>query len=186
MSLFSGEITWLRVPLAAFPVALGLYPLAMGKWSTFQWHPVLMSAGFISLGGNALITKKQGGKSNTKLHAYLMQAAAIAELAGLYVIYSLKDKWGKPHFGSTHGKIGAFVTSGCAIGAIAQYIMLEPDFGVAKGNKNMRTLHRYVGRMLTTLSYIAAYLGFHQSYKNVYARVAFGGSLFAIAPYLLL
>ena len=68
-----------------------------------------MTLGMTGSMGIAAVTKKLGGYTNTKIHGMLASFGFMLSLGGLYAIYQNKNLYEKPHFTSTHGKIGLAV-----------------------------------------------------------------------------
>lgn len=87
-----------------------------------------MLIGFVTLAGNAALIKKIGGYDNTKIHGYLMSAACIMGGFAWYVIYSNKEKFGKKHLTTLHGKLGCTVMCGYVLIGIGGAAGLHPDW----------------------------------------------------------
>ena len=58
-------------------LGLATYFMFKSKFSFFSFHPFFMTAGFITLAGNAALIKKIGGYENTKTHGILMTIASV-------------------------------------------------------------------------------------------------------------
>ena len=175
--------------LTAFAIIFGVYAsyVKLGyTWIWYSWHPISMITSFVALAGNAVLIKKVGGYENTKKHGYLMVLATILAAFGWYVIYSNKNKQGKKHLTSIHGKLGAFVLlanlSLATVGAFA----LNPDWGFLKSNKSFRKIHKLSGRAITAAAWVSCAFGFATTESGYNYRAAFGVSLACMAYFVLL
>lgn len=154
------NFSMLMGPLIAYALLAGLYVGFMhGKWSWFSWHPIAMTVAFVAFAANAALIKKIGGYENTKMHGYLMSAACALGGFGWYVIYSNKEMFGKPHLYTLHGKLGAAVMVGYLSLGVFGALALHPDFGILKTNKTIRFAHKWGGRVLTALAWLACVAG---------------------------
>lgn len=59
-------------------------------------------------------------------------------LGGMYAIYKNKENMGKDHLTSTHGQLGASIMICCILLGTAGGVVLHPDFGIDKTNKDVR------------------------------------------------
>ena len=75
-------------------------------------------------------------------------------LEGFYVIYSNKDMYGKEHFTTTHGQLGLVVTLIYLGLALFSFPSLNVDWGIFKGDKTVRFLHKWTGRLATAAAWI--------------------------------
>lgn len=139
------------------------------------------------LQGISVLYKKVGGADNTRFHGYLMGAAtALGAFAG-YVIYSNKEMKAKPHLTTYHGKIGAAVLLGFLGLAIVGYFALSPDWGALRTNKQLRFVHKYTGKVLILLSWVAMMLHINSMYAHsVVIQAGFGLPLVVFAYYIIL
>jgi len=103
--------------------------------------------------GIAAVTKKLGGYTNTKLHGMIASFGYFLALGGLYAIYHNKNLMERPHFTSTHGKIGITVMASTLGPLLAGAVVLHPDFGIDKTNKTIRFVHKVCSRMLVAIAW---------------------------------
>lgn len=143
----------------------GFQPDGAG-WRFFSYHPLLMTAGFVGMMGNAAIIKKLGGYSNTKLHGNLAMGGLFLALGGFYVIYKNKENSGKDHFTSNHSIAGLTTLIGSTTVGLAGSILLNPDFGIAKTNKLFRSVHKFGARLIIALGWFTCYSGLSQLTSN--------------------
>lgn len=129
-------------------------------WTWFSWHPFCMTLGFVLLSSNAILLKKIGGYTNTKMHGIMMVAAAILTGFAWYVIYVAKEMKGKKHLTSTHGQLGAAVMIANIGLAVFGFAALNPDWGFLRTNKTIRFIHKWSGRGIVGLSWVTCVLGF--------------------------
>lgn len=88
-----------------------------------------------------------------------MTLAVVAALFAYYVIYTNKEMAGKPHLTSIHGKLGvAVLLAYFGIGMFG-LLALHPDFGMMRTNKQLRTIHKYAGRVSTAAAWVCCVLG---------------------------
>lgn len=116
----------------------------------------------------------------------MLAATALALFAG-YVIYSNKEMKSKSHLTTYHGKIGAAVLLGYIGLGLVGYFALSPEWGALRTYTPLRTVHKYSGRVLILLSWVAMMLHVCSMYaENVLAQAAFGFPLIVFAYYILL
>ena len=112
-------------------------------------------------------------------------ATALASFA-TYVIYTNKIMMKRQHFTTIHGKLGIAVMIGYTLLAIGGAAGLHPDFGVLRTNKSFRTIHKWVGRLLTAAAWTCSVLGFITMQKVVAYQILFGLPLLAGGYFVLL
>eukprot|EP00658_Telonema_sp_P-2_P079535 TRINITY_DN770_c0_g1_i1.p1 TRINITY_DN770_c0_g1~~TRINITY_DN770_c0_g1_i1.p1 ORF type:complete len:143 (+),score=31.60 TRINITY_DN770_c0_g1_i1:229-657(+) len=127
----------LMMALALF-AGIAAYLASPPNWPWFAWHPAAMLVGFFPLAGSAILFKKQGGYTNTKLHGVLMAAAVAASLFGWYVIWSNKEMSGKLHNTSWHAWGGLLCLGIYGTLALVGVVALHPDFGILTQHKAIR------------------------------------------------
>ena len=110
-----------------------------------------MTAGMTGSMGIAAVTKKMGGYTNTKIHGMLASFGFMLSLGGLYAIYHNKNLYEKPHFTSTHGKIGLALMISMVGPLSAGGVFLHPDFGIDKTNQTIRKIHKMFSRVLMAI-----------------------------------
>lgn len=159
-----------------------------GKWkSPFSWHPFLMTAGMVGSLGISAVTKKMGGYTNTKMHGVLASLGFVLSLGGFYAIYHNKNLYEKPHFTSTHGKIGLAIMISMVGPLLAGGVFLHPDFGVDNTNKLIRKIHKILSRIIIAMAWgncIYGLYGLRQSHPL--EIIFYGVPLLALAPLTLL
>jgi hypothetical protein len=62
----------------------------------------------------------------------------------MYAIYLNKENNGVQHFKSSHGKAGLALLLSCLGLGLVGGIVLHPDFGIDKTNKNIRYVEKYL------------------------------------------
>jgi uncharacterized membrane protein len=173
------------IPLLLYTLVSGLYSAYKpGKWVWFSYHPLSMMVAFVGLASFAILKKKIGGYDNTKLHGYVMFAAAILAVFGFYVIYVNKGE--KPHFVTVHAKLGLAVVLGYLSVSPMISLLLDPAWGIAKTNKDIRYAHKISGRALTALAWMCCYLGFITMEKDIMYQILFAVPLLVFAYFVLL
>merc|ERR1739848_915516 len=83
----------------------------------------------------------------------------LAAMFGWYVIHSIKDANGKPHFTTVHGKVGLACLIITFASAVGGGVFLDPDVGSMKASKWIRRVHRYAGRGILALAAVASLMG---------------------------
>mmetsp|Transcript_12481 Transcript_12481/g.18863 ORF Transcript_12481/g.18863 Transcript_12481/m.18863 type:complete len:202 (-) Transcript_12481:77-682(-) len=178
---------FLKVGLLVFSIAATLHStMRKGEWVWFSWHPLSMIMSFVFIAGYSILTKKDGGYVNTKLHGYFMMAAVLLALFGWYVIYSNKEMYGKPHVVTLHAQIGVAVMLGYIGMTIFGLVALWPDGGIFKTNKTVRFLHKWFGRVLTGLSWVCCVYGFNTIESRPEYQMMFAIPLAIFAYFVLL
>ena len=159
-----------------------------GKWkSPFSWHPFLMTLGMTGSMGIAAVTKKLGGYTNTKIHGMLASFGFMLSLGGLYAIFQNKNLYEKPHFTSTHGKIGLAVMVSMVGPLLAGGVFLHPDFGIDKTNKLYRKVHKMFSRVLMGIAWANSIYGLYGlRSSHPLEIILYGVPLLALAPLTLM
>jgi hypothetical protein len=105
---------------------------------------------------------------------------------GGYVIYSIKESSGNQHLTTLHAQLGAVALLGYTGLGFAGFFGLHPDFGFAKGSKELRLAHKWGGRAMTLLSWVAALLHIiPKTTGNVLVQAAIIIPLFIFGYYAL-
>jgi len=154
-------------------------------WRFFSWHPFLMTLGFVGMMGSAIVTKKLGGYTNTKVHGMLASLGVVMTLGGLYVIFANKVRMGKPHLTSYHSQAGIITMAGCITVMIVGGVFLHPDFGVSNTNGLIRSGHKYFSRMMLFLAWITCIMGLRQLTPNLFIQLLYGLPLLILVPFSL-
>lgn len=176
----------LKYPVILYSILAGLYCAYLpGKFVWFSYHPLAMISSFVLLAANATMLKRIGGLDNTRLHGQMMFLCVLISLFGWYVIYSNKEMMGKAHLMTYHGKLGAFVLISYVGIAMFGGVMLHPDYGMAKSNKQFRWLHKMIGRLLTATAWICSVLGFMTMQKQLLHQILFGFPLLLLGLFTL-
>eukprot|EP01036_Dinobryon_divergens_P024007 gene24007-32414_t len=145
-----------------------------------------MIAAFILFASFATLKKKIGGYENTKLHGYIMSTATLTASFGFYVIYENKNMARKNHFTTIHAQLGLAVFIGFIALGVFGGVVLHPDWGLFKSNKLYRSLHKWGGRALLSLSWFICILGFAKMESNILKQIAFSLPLLIGGLYILL
>ena len=135
--------------------------------------------------GTAAVTKKLGGYTNTKIHGMLALFGTTLSLAGVYAIYYNKNLYERPHFTSSHGKLGLTLVVASVGAGMAGGIFLHPDFGVDKTNSTIRLAHKTMSRVVLGSAWLTAVLGMYQMTQDPLSLALFGLPLLALAPFTL-
>jgi hypothetical protein len=136
--------------------------------------------------GISALTKKMGGYTNTKNHGILAMIGSLLSVAGLYAIYSNKELYERPHFTSTHGKIGlGLVLSSMGAGFVGA-VFLHPDFGVDKTNKQIRFAHKIFARVVVACAWATAFQGMTKLTESSTKLFLFGLPLLLFLPFTIL
>lgn len=152
--------SWITGPIAAYVVLALLYIIVIPKkYTWFSWHPFAALVGFVGLASNATLIKKIGGAENTRTHGVMMSAATALALFAGYVIYTNKEKFGKPHLMTPHGKFGAIVILAYVGLGLAGAVFLHPDFGIMNKNQTIRQFHKYAGLVFTAGAWLCCCSG---------------------------
>mmetsp|Transcript_10371 Transcript_10371/g.23707 ORF Transcript_10371/g.23707 Transcript_10371/m.23707 type:complete len:189 (-) Transcript_10371:154-720(-) len=182
-----GKLRVMGPVLLVFSVVASVYIGSVNNgWTWFSWHPTAMIFAYVAMSGNAALIKKVGGKTNTEIHGYVMALAALLACFGWYVIYSNKDKFGRPHNVTWHAWSGLVVLGGFVAMAPFSYLALNPESGMYKTNAQIRMAHKWGGRLLTSLSWFTCFLGWMTMQQSFISRAAFAVPLLVSAPYVLL
>jgi hypothetical protein len=157
-----------------------------GKLIWYSWHPFFMVLAFVPLSINAILLKKIGGYENTKAHGTLMLLSTLAAGFAFYVIYSNKNMNKKPHFKSPHGQSGLVILVLYGSLALVGMVGLNPDFGVFRTNKTVRFVHKWLGKMVSVLTWIVMIWQFITFSPNTIAKVCLTLPLAAFGFYAML
>ena len=121
------------------------------------------------------------------MHGILGWLSIFASLAGCYCIYANKEMNGYAHLKSTHAWCGVGVMINCIGLGIAGGVFLHPDFGVDKGNKTIRNLHKWASRITLISAWFTAVLGLSQLIPDDAVTLAmYGFPLIALVPFTLM
>ena len=108
-------------------------------------------------------------------------------MAGLYCIYKNKEIHNKPHLSSYHAVSGAVLFVLCVGFGLVGSVVLHPDFGVAKTNKQIRMWHKVGARLTLIFTWFTAILGLSQlAPTNVVGLIMYGLPLFLLIPFVLM
>lgn len=164
----------LKWPVIAYGLfAAGYTAYLPGKIIWYSFHPFFMIIGFVPLLINAVLLKKIGGYDNTKLHGILLTVSTLCAGFAFYVIFSNKSTYNKPHFTTTHGQGGIAILIMYLALAIVGFIGLNPDWGVVRTNKQIRFIHKWLGKAVASLTWLSCIFQFIKVCPNVYAQIAF-------------
>mmetsp|Transcript_20922 Transcript_20922/g.35989 ORF Transcript_20922/g.35989 Transcript_20922/m.35989 type:complete len:197 (+) Transcript_20922:51-641(+) len=156
-------------------------------WRYFSWHPMLMMVGMVGMMGSAALTKKRGGYTNTKLHGMMAMGGMFIAAGGIYVIYQNKENIGKSHFTTYHSWAGLVAFGGSILPGIAGAVFLHPDFGIDKGNKLYRSVHKYVSRTLLAIAWMATLSGLKTLIgDDIKTLILFAAPMAMAAPFTLI
>lgn len=172
-----------------FTIAQGYMASVMpwgAGWRYFSWHPFLMTTGFVGMMGSAVVTKKLGGYTNTKLHGLLASTGTLMVAVGLYVIFDNKRNFDKPHLTSNHSVVGIIAIAGCFTVMLIGGVFLHPDFGFDNQNKAIRLCHKWFSRMVIILAWIACYMGLMQLTSTPIILIIYGIPLLMLMPATLI
>mmetsp|Transcript_5366 Transcript_5366/g.11072 ORF Transcript_5366/g.11072 Transcript_5366/m.11072 type:complete len:196 (-) Transcript_5366:4003-4590(-) len=176
----------LKWPSVLFGLTVGLYAaLLNGSWIWFSWHPFLMSIVCLTMATLGTLLKKIGGLENTRWHAKILTAGAAMLWFAFYVIYTNKEMMGKPHFMTLHAKIGLVVLAGFTFAIPGLNATIHPDFGKAKTNQTVRFMHRWSGRFLIGMSWLACFTGFITMESNIWLQAMVALPLMFCVPLVL-
>ena len=143
--------------------------------------------GMFGLMGIAAITKKRGGYTNTKMHGILAWSGIMLASAGMYAIYQHKNNMGKPHFTTWHSWTGLSAFGGCIGLGLVGGVVLHPDFGLDTTNKQIRAIHKYSGRIVLMLAWMATLSGLKTLVgDDIKPILLFAVPLVVAAPFTLL
>jgi hypothetical protein len=79
-----------------------------------------------------------------KIHGILSWLGILCSAGGMYAIYLNKENNGAQHFKSSHGKAGLALLLSCLGLGLVGGIVLHPDFGIDKTNKNIRYVENHL------------------------------------------
>ena len=178
--------TALPLLLVAFTLGSSAYMYKLKGPIWFTWHPISMIASFVLLAALAILIKKAGGYTNTKIHMYLMVCAVVLAGFGWYVIYSNKEMYGKPHVVTLHAQLGVGVCLGYVGLALFGGLALNPDWGFLKTDKRMRFLHKWSGRVFTALAWVCCCYGFATLEARLEYQLAFAVPLVFFSVFVLM
>ncbi|GBG32721.1 Hypothetical Protein FCC1311_089462 [Hondaea fermentalgiana] len=173
-------------PCVAFGVGVGAYSAMLpGSWTWFSWHPLIMSVVCFVIATLGTLLKKIGGLENTRTHAKLLTGGTALLWFGFYVIYTNKEMARKEHFLSWHAWIGLMSLFGWSASIPPLNATIHPDFGKAKTNQSFRFMHRWTGRIILALSWLACFTGFQTMQPNLWMQVIVAVPLIVATPMVL-
>lgn len=188
VAAYTQKYTYLMSFIGAFSVILGMavgFQPAGEGWRLFSWHPLLMTIGYIGLLGGATLTKKLGGYTNTKIHSFLASLGLALAVGGFYAIYRNKAIHNKDHFTSWHSWLGVVILLGSLIPMLVGIIFLHPDFGVDNTNQLKRTFHKWLGRLIISLSWANCILGLMNLTDDRFIQIMYLAPLLCLIPFVL-
>jgi hypothetical protein len=186
----SPTIYWLLVAILTFFSIGGGYKAGIqpnGEWRYFSWHPFLMTCGMVGFAGIGAVTKKLGGYTATKIHGVLSSGSVFCSMAGIYCIYQNKEMNGYSHLKTPHSWMGAGIAISLFGLMLVGGIVLHPDFGFDKTNKDIRFAHKMGARITLIFAWITAIVGLSELIPNDGVTMAlFALPLMAMVPFVLM
>jgi len=140
--------------------------LSMGPNVLFAWHPTCMSIAWLILSVHGIYINRRypttkylipkGKDAQQRIHSILMGLAFLIGSAGFWVIYENKNKAGKSHFTSWHGKLGLtsqiLVVFQVILGLASYYKWARPsNISVLK----VRKFHAFYGILQAVVTALA-------------------------------
>jgi hypothetical protein len=159
------------------------------NWTWFNYHPLFMAIAVVPVSSLAVLTKKIGGYDNTKSHGNLLLLSFIASSFGLYVIWSNKELLNKPHFKTTHGKLGLLVMISYFSLMIFGVAALHPDLKLPqfeRFNATLRIIHRWSGRVVMALAWLCVFTGYSTKVSEWWYQTCVAVPLLVFAYIVLL
>ena len=95
--------------------ATSIYAAVTPETPLFAWHPVLMTLAFPCLSLSAVNAMRQRRLKAHNLHQLLQLAAMVCAIAGMVVMYFVKESKGKPHWWTAQASLHARLGAGAAI-----------------------------------------------------------------------
>lgn len=158
----------------------GTQPSGAG-WRLFSWHPFLMMVGMIGCLGSAAVIKKLGGYTNTKIHGILSWVGIMCSMGGLYAIYKNKENRGAQHWQTNHAMAGLACILSCVGLGLVGGVVLHPDFGIDKGNKTIRLVHKFSARVVLLFSWFTAFMGLYTLTQDTIPLLVFSVPLVLVS-----
>lgn len=175
---------WWGIAFVIFSVAAAF--MVTPSWPVWFWyHPAAMLLGYVAFMGNGVLVKKIAGKTNTKIHGWLMTIGTVAAVFGWYVIYSNKEASGKKHITTWHGLLGVISLLGTCSSAVGGFVGLHPDFGLMTKSKWIRLIHRYDGIAMVVLAFVVCVMGWATVQKQEVMPVMLFGAPLALFAWAL-
>lgn len=146
------------------------------------YHPVLMTAGVITIPLAAVLQQRLFGYTSNKIHMYAMISSAFIALVGLYVIISHKISKNETHFRYAHDILGLVWLGLVLQQGLGGWLAMDPDnrlrwFSPASGVSNtkrfvfMRRVHTIGGRGILIVGYVTAFLGWLFFFSTDWVRI---------------
>jgi len=145
-----------------------------------------MLSAFLTLSGTSILTKKMGGAANTSLHGNLMFAASAAAGFGMYVIWTNKEMYGKPHLTTPHGQFGALTLLWFVVNPWIAGLLYNPDNGLLRQNQLARKFHKYSGKIGILFGLITCAYGIVTVEPDPIRSAILIGAMMITTPFILL
>ncbi|XP_033123218.1 cytochrome b561-like isoform X2 [Anneissia japonica] len=139
-----------------------------GSLHTFNYHPMLMSLGFIFLYGNGAIafrviatTGINLARTTQKLIHFIFQASAlIVAIVALVAVFKYYDKQGYQDMFSPHSWIAIIATGLFTVQLIGGFFFfLFPKWGSSSLKASMLSLHVFTGKFIFIMMIATALMG---------------------------
>lgn len=162
-----------------FAAAFAFSYLDLSKgFADFSWHPIFMLISFGLCMSSALYFQKV--KRQNRWHIFFQFLSAIASGYALYVIWGIKNSYGKAHIQTYHSYVGIVVLG-------LQFVTFSFSFlmGVILGQR-AHPIHPIQGKFIYVLGIATLCSGYYKTNEdNIVKLVLFGGfALLAILAFL--
>jgi len=149
----------------------------------FHLHPLFASVGLYAIFGISILFKK---RMKVRKHGYYMFLGVALGVLGTWIAYQDKSIRGKPHFHSTHAKIGLVSLILLVPSPLISWILLNPDSGWLVGNRSFRTIHTYYGKVTLLITFAAMAFGIAKYEKDPRFLAVLLTAMLSVIPALLL
>jgi len=112
-------------------------------------------------------------------------ASSWSVLAGLYVIWAVKESYGKPHFLSMHAHMGGMTLGGILTYGLAVPFVYNPFTGQVR-NKQYQKYLIQLGKGVTGMALMGMMVGMIEIERSWIMLALWMGSIALFAPFLIL
>jgi len=156
-----------------------------GGPSWFSFHPIMMVVSVFSMLGSMLL-QRVGGPESIKLVGTLSACSLLSLTLGLFVIWTTKEMYGKPHLLSAHSHMGALTNSLILAYGLGAFYVYNPWRGTARQPRRTQIHLVTFGKATASMALIAMAAGIFEIERSYLLLLLWIGSLVCVLPFLIL
>jgi len=168
-------------PLVGIPAGLTIY-LTMFHNNGPTWfslHPISMISTLVAFSAAVLSQKWEGTESEKKQRRLLFLSSSLV-MFGSYVVWAIKEMFGKPHFVTIHSHLGLMTEFAILIYVTASAMEFNPN--KPQANKWKQLLYKYSGQGILALGLFTIAVGVLELERYPWNTIAWIASLGFFGP----